>query len=102
MRLKNKTAIVTGAASGIRKPIAKSFVEEGAQVAIFDLHEDRAQQAAVEISPEGGAFGIACDVGYADLLNADFDDAQQRFGQPADILVSNAGLIRQSPIIDMT
>lgn len=102
MRLKNKTAIVTGAASGIGKAIAKSFVEEGAQVAIFDLHEDRARQAAQEISPDGRAFGIACDVGHADPVNAAFDDAEQRFGQPADILVNNAGLIRQSPIIDMT
>lgn len=101
MRLKDKTAIVTGGASGIGKAIAKSFVEEGARVAILDLHADRAQQAAKKLSPDGMAFGIACDVGYAQPVNAAFDQAELRFGQPADILVNNAGLIRQSSVVEM-
>lgn len=100
MRLQNKTAIVTGAVSGIGRAIAKAFLAEGATVAILDLNADKATQAAGDLSPHGKAVGIGCDVGYADAVAAAFAEAEQRLGAP-DILVNNAGLIRQSPIVDM-
>lgn len=100
MRLKGKKAVVTGGASGIGKAIAAAFVAEGAAVAILDLHGDRAEQVARQISDDQQTFGLACDVGIADQVNDAFEEAQRRLGG-LDILVNNAGLIRQSPIVDM-
>ena len=63
MRLKDKTAIVTGAASGIGKEIAMTFAREGAIVAIADLKEDAAKATAKEIEEAGGqALGVVMDV----------------------------------------
>lgn len=54
MRLKNKVAIVTGAASGIGKEIALVYAKEGAQVAIVDLNITQAHSVAEEIRSHGG------------------------------------------------
>ena len=59
MKLKDKSAIVTGAASGIGKDIARVYAREGAKVAIADLNKDAAEAAANEIGASGGrAIGI--------------------------------------------
>src|SRR5438105_2382724 len=63
MRLKDKVAIVTGAASGIGKEIALTYAREGAKVAVADLDKGAADAAAGEIRAAGGqALGIAMDV----------------------------------------
>ena len=63
MRLKDKVAIVTGAASGIGKEIAIVFAREGAKVAIADLNQKAADATAREIDPTGKrAIGVAMDV----------------------------------------
>src|SRR6266446_10342489 len=63
MRLKNKVAIVTGAASGIGKEIAAIFAREGAMVAIADLDQKAADATAREIAAGGNsAIGVAMDV----------------------------------------
>ncbi len=63
MRLKDKVAIVTGAASGIGKEIALTYAREGARVAVADLDKGAADAAADEILAAGGqALGIAMDV----------------------------------------
>ena len=54
MKLKDKSAIVTGAASGIGKDIALVFAREGAKVAIADLNKDAADATAAEIRASGG------------------------------------------------
>jgi NAD(P)-dependent dehydrogenase (short-subunit alcohol dehydrogenase family) len=102
MKLQGKKAIVTGAASGIGKAIAKAFADQGADVAIFDLNLDKAQALAAEINGagRGRAFPIPCDVGFSDKVNAAFEQADRHLGG-LDILVNNAGIIRQSPIVDM-
>lgn len=100
MRLKDKKAIVTGAASGIGKAIALAFAREGAEVALFDLHLDKAQDAAEEIIRSGGkAHAIQCDVGFSDQVSQAFTEADAALGG-LDILVNNAGLIRQTPVVD--
>ena len=63
MRLKNKVAIVTGAASGIGKEIAATFAREGAMVAIADLDQQAADATAREIDAGGNSpIGVAMDV----------------------------------------
>ncbi|MET1112240.1 MAG: SDR family NAD(P)-dependent oxidoreductase [Allosphingosinicella sp.] len=57
MQLKDKTAIVTGAASGIGKEIARAFVKAGAKVAIADLNLDSAR-AGPGARSDGGLFGL--------------------------------------------
>jgi len=101
MRLQGKKAIVTGGAAGIGRAIVEAFVKEGAEVAIFDLHLDKAQKAVDEIAKLGGkAHAVACDVGFSDQVARAFGEAERLLGG-LDILVNNAGLIRQSPIVNM-
>ena len=101
MKLQGKKAIVTGGASGIGKAIALAYVQEGAQVAIFDLNSAKSAETAKEIQKEAGKVitTIKCDVGSsADVARA-FTEADQALGG-VDILVNNAGIIRQNPVVD--
>ena len=102
MRLQNKNAIVTGAARGIGKAIAIAFAKEGANVAILDVNQDQADQVAEQINAEGNAkaWSIECDVGYADQVASAFEQADGHLGQ-LDIMVANAAIIRNTPVVDM-
>lgn len=92
MRLKNKVAIITGAASGIGKEIAMVYAKEGAHIAIADLNLDQAQAAAEEIKAKGGeAMAVAMDVTKEDEVNKGIDEVAKHYGG-IDILVSNAGI----------
>jgi 3-hydroxybutyrate dehydrogenase len=73
MRLNDKVAIITGAASGIGKDIAIVFAREGAKVAIADLNQEAADATAREIDPGGemSAFGGKADMVIA-LRNVRF------------------------------
>lgn len=63
MKLKDKSALITGAASGIGKDIALLFAREGAKLAVADLDRNAADVTAAQISAAGGqAIGIAMDV----------------------------------------
>lgn len=99
MQLKDKIAIVTGAASGIGKEIARAFVEAGAKVAIADLNLDAARATALELDPAGGtsAFAIRMDVTEEAEVEAGIEEACRRFGG-IDILVSNAGIQIVAPV----
>jgi 3-hydroxybutyrate dehydrogenase len=100
MRLKDKVAIVTGAASGIGKEIALTFAREGARVAIADLNLDAAKATARELetlSGDGAAIGVAMDVSNEAQVDAGIDKVVEHFGR-LDILVSNAGIQTVAPI----
>jgi 3-hydroxybutyrate dehydrogenase len=92
MRLEGKTAIVTGAASGIGRGIAQRFSAEGARVVIADLGQAQAQSAAAEIAAatRGQTLGIAVDVTDEEAVGSAVVKTIREYGG-VDILCSNAG-----------
>jgi 3-hydroxybutyrate dehydrogenase len=99
MRLKDKVAVVTGAASGIGKEIAHTFVREGARVAIADLDEAAAAATAREVNQarSESAIGVAMDVCDEAQVEAGMAKTVRAFGK-LDILVSNAGIQIVAPL----
>lgn len=92
MRLDQKIAIVTGAASGIGKEIAELFAQQGARVAIADLNYDSADLVAREIRGKGHqAIAVAMDVTDEKQVDGGITEVVNAFGA-VDILVSNAGI----------
>jgi 3(or 17)beta-hydroxysteroid dehydrogenase len=85
MRLKDKTAIITGAASGIGAATARLFRREGARVVATDL------KGVADDGTDAGWLGLAQDVRDAGAWQAVFDAAARRFGR-VDILVNSAGI----------
>lgn len=98
MKLKDKVAIVTGAASGIGRQIALTYAAEGAAVAVADLDRRAAEGTVAEIEAHGGrAIAVAMDVADEAAVNAGVAATAERFGA-IDILVSNAGIQIVNPI----
>ena len=100
MRLKDKVAIVTGAASGIGREIAVIFAREGARIAIADLNQQAADATAREIDPHGQrAIGVAMDVSDEAQVEAGTSKVVEAFGA-LDVLVSNAGIQIVAPVVE--
>ncbi|MFO1074050.1 MAG: 3-hydroxybutyrate dehydrogenase [Geminicoccaceae bacterium] len=98
MRLKDKIALVTGAASGIGKEIATVYAREGAKVVIADLNQEGADATANELKAAGGeAMGVAMDVTDEAQVEAGFAKVEQAYGG-VDVLVSNAGIQIVEPV----
>jgi len=91
-RLTGKTAIITGAASGIGRATALLFAREGARLALADWNEDALQEVVSEITGQGGqALGLKIDVSQEEDVKALVDRALDTYGQ-VDILCNNAGI----------
>jgi len=102
MRLKNKKAIVTGGAHGIGKAIAKNYAKEGAAVCILDIDDTAATGVVEDIEKNGGtAYAIHCNVGDSKQVNDAFRKSIDAMGG-LNVLVNNTGIIRQSPVVDMS
>jgi 3-oxoacyl-[acyl-carrier protein] reductase len=100
MRLKGKTALVTGAGQGFGFGIAEAFVREGARVACLDLKGDVAEAAAKRFGPS--AMAIHADVSSRADVERAAREAVAAFGR-IDIVVNNAGTThRNKPIMDVT
>jgi 3-hydroxybutyrate dehydrogenase len=98
MTVKNKVALITGAASGIGKEIASVFARAGAKVVVADLDREAAIATAVELRAAGGqAMGIGMDVTSETQVDAGVKAAATELGG-IDILISNAGIQIVSPI----
>jgi 3-oxoacyl-[acyl-carrier protein] reductase len=99
MRLKGKTAIVTGAAQGFGLGIAETYLREGARVCVMDINADKAREAAKALGRR--AFAMACDVGKAKSVERAFARVIGRLGR-LDILVNNAGIShRNQPMLNV-
>ena len=99
MRLRNKTAIVTGAAQGFGLGIAETFIREGAIVAMLDLNGEAVQAAAETLGP--AALPYRCDVANAAEVAAVVPEAIKGLGG-LDILVNNAGTThRNRPMLEI-
>lgn len=98
MRLQNKTAIVTGGASGFGAGIVRKFLAEGANVMIADINAEAATLKAAEL----GAVAHVVDVANDDSVKAMIDTAIQTFGH-IDIMVNNAGITHlPTPLEDVS
>jgi 3-hydroxybutyrate dehydrogenase len=101
MRLKDRVAIVTGAASGIGKEIARTFARAGAKLAIADLDYAGAHQAVSELQREGAqAIALGVDVTNEVQVNAAMSNVVEAYGR-LDILVSNAGIQIIAPLEEL-
>jgi NAD(P)-dependent dehydrogenase (short-subunit alcohol dehydrogenase family) len=99
MKLKDKVAVITGAARGIGKAIAERYAKEGAQVVIADLNEQAANAAASAIGPN--AYALKLDVTDQASIDAMVAATVAHFGG-VDILVNNAGSFDLAPIVEIT
>ncbi len=97
--LQGKTALVTGAATGIGRAIALMLAQAGARVVVNHLHQPEASRAVVHaiVDAGGDAFAIDADVARATEVQRLMDDAGE-----VHILVNNAGIIQEKPFLDTT
>ena len=100
MRLKDKIAIVTGAASGFGAEIARHYAAEGAKVALADINEAGARDVAASLGE--GARAVRCDVTQRADIDALVAATREAFGGRIDIVVNNAGWTHKNqPLLDV-
>jgi len=97
MRLSNKVAVITGAASGLGLEIARTFAWDGAKIVVADLDLIRAEAAAAELGGPDRAIGVAMNVADEAQVEAGMAKAVRHFGG-IDVLVSNAGVQIVAPL----
>lgn len=102
MRLQDKVAIITGSARGIGRATALAFAGQGAQVVVCDLDVTGGEQTAADIRASGGrAIFVQVNVTERASVDALVSAAVARFGR-IDVLVNNAGVIRDRSLLKMT
>lgn len=99
--LEGKTAVVTGAASGIGQGVARRLAEAGANIALLDIDEQKGAKIEKDIRLQGRKTKFyACDVSQSSHCRETIDDVSKDFGK-LDILVNNAGVIRRKNIVEL-
>jgi glucose 1-dehydrogenase len=99
MRLKDKVAVITGAARGIGLGIAKRFVKEGAKVVLADIDERAGGLEAKHLG--ASARFVACDVGNSSQVAKLVEESCKAFGGDIDILINNAGIVHGAEFLDL-
>lgn len=101
MNLRDRTAVITGAGSGIGRAIAYRFAAEGAHVMAVDRAGERAAETARHVAEQGGvASAITADVSVASDVARMVDEVQRVAGR-TDVLVNNAGATSGDGILDL-
>lgn len=94
-----KTALVTGAGSGIGAAVAEALAEKGAQIAAVDVQRERAEATVRLVGTDAHAF--VCDVSSPESVETMVDDVKTMF-RHIDILVNCAGVVHLAPAKDLT
>ena len=102
MRLKDKVAIVTGAASGIGRSTAQVFAREGCKVALVDINESGLKETLATL-PDGEAFAVVADVSRAEDVRHALDQAVSRFGKLTTMAnCHGVSLMEDTRIVDVS
>ena len=102
MNLKDKVAIVTGAAQGIGEAIALRLAEEGANLVLVDINGEALEQVAEQVTGIGSKVCfVTCNVTKKSDVENVIQQGVKAFGR-IDILVNNAGVIRDALLLNMT
>lgn len=99
MRLKGKSALVTGSARGIGRAFAEAYVREGATVAIADINLAAAEKTAADIGAK--AYAVRLDVSDLASIEAAVKAVETKTGG-LDILINNAALFDLAPIVEIS
>jgi len=102
MRLKDKVALITGAARGIGQAIAMTFAKEGADIVVADVNLETAQKTASEIEGLGRkALALEMDVTSYEKVEEGINKILDKMGK-VDILVNNAGITKDNLLLRMS
>jgi 3-oxoacyl-[acyl-carrier protein] reductase len=96
VRLKDKVAVITGAASGFGEGMAKRFAEEGARIVVADINAKGAERVAGEIG--GSAIPVTADVTIVADIEAIIQACMDNFGR-IDVMVNNAGFSHRNGML---
>jgi 3-oxoacyl-[acyl-carrier protein] reductase len=99
--LKDRVAVITGAAQGLGLAIAQAFAAEGASVVLADMNEEQVIAAAGSLGIGDRALGVRCNVTDEDDVDALVATAAERYGR-LDVMVNNAGVTRDTTMRKMT
>ncbi len=99
MRLKGKSALITGAAQGIGRGFAQAYIREGATVAIADINLEAAEQTAADLGD--AAYAVHIDVCNQETIDAGIEAVVTKAGK-LDILINNAALFDAAETVDIT
>ena len=100
--LDGSVALVTGASSGIGHEVAIGLAQAGAKVIAAARREDRLVSLVEKIDQQGGeALAVALDVTQRDSITNAFDKAEEKFGQPVNVVVNNAGVGMAKSILNV-
>jgi 3-oxoacyl-[acyl-carrier protein] reductase len=99
VKLKNKLALVTGAAGVVGQAVTMALIADGLRVAIVDLDQQRLDDLASEIGQ--GTIPVALDISDPDLVGETFDKLTRDHGD-VEVLVNNAGLLTNNKAVETT
>ncbi len=100
-RLEGKKALVTGAARGIGNAIATKFIEEGAELVLWDVKADALEAATAELVKRGTAHAMTVDVTNRSAVEGMVVQARGLLGR-IDVLANNAGIAGFTPFLDLS
>jgi NAD(P)-dependent dehydrogenase (short-subunit alcohol dehydrogenase family) len=105
LKLKDRTAFITGGGRGIGRAVALAFAREGARVFVVARTASEVGRVAEEIRAERGVQSAShgvCDVSDSSSVARAFSDAREFFGRGVDVLVNNAGIAESAKLADAT